>query len=198
MRQSQLFGIVIVLTALFLIAPHPASAQVSQGPVVIQDGGTGVTQASVKAAGVVTPNVIGVQGNASGVPIPVSVSGGSGTTANQGTPGTTAWPITPTIGTAVTDYAGTGVTVMTLSATSGTVVTANTLTIIALRCNNTTSGAVTVNWTDTAGNSFDTNFSIPANSNYYAVSPGSLIKVVGLKMWAGAVSSINCIITAKQ
>ena len=163
-----------ILTILFLFAVFPAIAYSQTGAVVIKDG-AGATQASVKAAGTVTANVIGVQGNASGVPIPVIVTTSGGTTA----------------------YTGTGATVTTLSSTSATVITANTIYLGQLSCYNITAGAITVNRTDTAGNQFEVSFSIPANSNYirsYALPE----KMIGVKMWASAASSINCTITATQ
>lgn len=46
----------------------------SQTSTMIRDGDANI-RASIKSAGNVTPNVMGVQGNASGVPIPVTVSG---------------------------------------------------------------------------------------------------------------------------
>lgn len=96
------------------------------------------------------------------------------------------------------DYDGTGSTVMTLSATSSTVVTASTVLVQGIYCNNTTGGAVTVNLTDTAGVSLATAFSIGANSAPTAlVNALAGIKMVGIKMWASAVSSINCVITGK-
>ena len=80
---------------------------------------------------------------------------------------------------------------------AGTVVTANTILLQQLSCYNTTAGAITINRTDTAGNQFEVAFSIPANSNYerqYLAGE----KMVGLKLWASAINSINCTLTAKQ
>ena len=118
--------------------------------------------------------------------------------AIQSTAGATAWPVTQTIGTAVTDYAGSGVTVITLSATSGTSITTETVYWNMIRCYNTTAGAITVSRTDTADNQFEVAYSIPANSNYYLESPGSFTKMVGLELWASAVSSLNCVMNGKQ
>lgn len=162
----------LLLILLLLVAPTLGLAQA--GTTVIKDGAS-AAQASVKAAGTVTPNVIGVQGNASGVPMPVIVTTASGTTA----------------------YTGTGSTVTTLSATSGTVITANTIYIGQLSCYNITAGAITISRTDTEGTQFEVSYSIPANSNYlrsYALPE----KMVGLKLWASAVSSITCTVTATQ
>lgn len=150
-----------------------------------------VLQSSLGFPGVSQISTIGtvaVQGVANGVGVAVT----------QGTAGTTAWPVTQTIGAAVTDYSGSGATVLTLSATSGTVITANTIFIQTLHCFNITGGAITVSRTDTAGTQFEVTFSIAANSNYYAESPNSFVKMVGLKMWASAINSINCVMVAKQ
>src|SRR5262249_7835742 len=98
----------------------------------------------------------------------------------------------------LTDYTGTGSTVTTLSATSGTALTANTLYINSIHCWNVTGGAITVTRTDTAANKFDTALSIAANSDKYLETPGSWTQMVGLKLWASAVSSINCTISAKN
>ncbi len=145
-------------------------------------------------------------GASSIVPSPVNTGSSSGSNVNvvginSVTPTQTAsggLAVSLVEGAATTDYSGTGITVFTLSATSGTVITANTVYVTMLRCFNTTGGAVTINRTDTAANMFETSFSIPANSNYYAESPGSFAKMVGIKMWASAINSINCIMSGKQ
>ena len=68
---------IITLAILAVLVSHQLVAQ--QGAVIIRDSTT-ATQASVKAAGTATPNVVGVQGNVGGVPVPVSgvVSIGTG------------------------------------------------------------------------------------------------------------------------
>jgi len=96
------------------------------------------------------------------------------------------------------DYAGTGSTVTTLSATSGTSLTTNTIFINSLRCHNGTGGAITVSRTDTAGTTFEVTQSIAANSSAYLESPGSWTQMAGLKLWASAVSSLHCTISAKN
>ena len=170
-KASGLILALVLMSALFVVG----AMQVSQGPVVIQDGGTGVTQASVKAAGVVTPNVIGVQGNASGIPIPVITSGAGSTT-----------------------YVGTGSTIVTLSTTSGTVATASTINVNQLSCyNSSTTTQDSFSRTDTAGNTFEVQLGIPAKSNYLRSygQPGE--KMVGLKWWS-ANGTLNCDFTATQ
>lgn len=78
---------IIVLIAINLLLSVNLYAQTS---TMIRDGAANVI-ASVKAAGVVTPNVMGVQGNANGVPIPITVSSstdpcGSSTTTKVSIP----------------------------------------------------------------------------------------------------------------
>lgn len=97
----------------------------------------------------------------------------------------------------VNAYTGTGSTVTVLSTTSGTSLTTNTIYIGQISCYNITGTAATINRTDTAGTQFEVSFSIPANSNYlryYAIPE----KMVGLKMWAGTASAIDCTVSATQ
>lgn len=97
------------------------------------------------------------------------------------------------------DYAGTGYTVSTLSATSATVMTPNTILAQTVMCVNVTGGAVTVTGTDTAGNVVIPTVSIAANAApVFFVNALAGVRLVGLKMWASAALSINCIITGKQ
>src|SRR3990167_1361891 len=164
--------------------------------VIIAEATPGVVGSNVNVAEIngVTPLMgNGVTGTGSPRVTIASDNTAFSVNAIQSTAGATAWPVTQTIGTAVTDYAGSGVTVITLSATSGTSITTETVYWNMMRCYNTTAGAITVSRTDTAANTFEVAYSIPANSNYYLESPGSFTKMVGLKLWASAVSSLNCV-----
>ena len=133
------------------------------------------------------------------------VNGGTVTTAAGTSAGTqrvtiSTEPVTAIVPgvAALSDYTGTGSTVTTLSATSGTSLTTNTLYINSLRCHNGTGGAITVSRTDTAGTTFEVTQSIAANSSAYLESPGSWTQMAGLKLWASAVSSLHCTMSAKN
>lgn len=156
-------------------SPNSATATIA-GTVIVAGAGT---------AGSAGTAALTIQGISSGVP--VAVTGGS-----------TALPVMATDGVATTIYGGTMSTLSALTTTSGAVITALTITINSLECFNVTGSAATVNRTDTAGLQFETSFSIPANSTLYLVSPGAMQKMVGLKMWAGTASAINCVISARQ
>lgn len=196
-KASGLILALVLMSALFVIG----AMQVSQGPVVIQDGGAGVTQASVKTAGTITPNVLGVQGNANGVPMPVVAgAGGLTSTVAQGTGGTTAamtWLQTLTDGVRVTAYAGTaGMTTIVSGATSA--FTATTTWVPGITCNNiSAAGANTVTVMDGNGKYFmGPNFSIPASSSIDRSWNGGQLFTGGINMSAGASNVIQCAVSS--
>lgn len=108
-------------------------------------------------------------------------------------------------GVLVNDYSGTGVTVTTLALSSGTtVMTASTVDVQEVRCNNFTSTSKNLVMTDTAGNLFSgevtgtLGFTVPAFGEDYPIPAGSHIRMVGIRMYASAANSINCVIYGKQ
>lgn len=142
----------------------------------------------VTTVGQTCTNALTVQGAATGVPLP--------TTENL----TTAKPVMNTAGTAMTIYGGALSTLATLTTTSGSGaanITTLTITINSLHCFNTTSSAATITRQNSAGDYFQKSYSLPANSDVYIVSPGAMEKQVGLTMYAGTASAINCVMDAR-
>lgn len=61
-------------------------------------------------------------------------------------------------------------------------------------CNNNTGIAATLTVTDTAGVSFVTAFSLPANSNVSIPPGGYYMKLTGVKTSTGTNNAINCLV----
>lgn len=143
----------------------------------------GMAALRVRASACSACSVIVTLTGAAGVPDDASISLGVGSSPLPS--GITA------------DYGGTLSIIALLTTTANTSITANTVFVGQLSCYNMTAGAVTLNRTDTAGTKFETSFSIPANSNYLR-SYTMPEKMVGVQMWAGTASALNCTLTAKQ
>lgn len=138
---------------------------------------------------------------ASGGAVPVS----GVVTSTLCTTGTCSENVSIIYGALATPYAGTGVTVTTLALSSGTtVMTADTVDVQGIRCNNFSGATVYVTLTDTAGNLFhgeataQLGFAIPAYSDDQVIAAGSHVRMVGIKMYAGTASAVNCLIWGKQ
>ena len=186
-----------VVLLLMLIGTNAVLGQ--QGTVIIRDKDSN-TQADVAIAGNATANLLGVQGNAAGVPIPVTGTVTvSSTTSNQGTPGSAAWPVVITQGTTVTAYAGTaGMTVLASGSTSA--FTATTTRVAAIWCNNETASGVLVYITD--GNNIykiGPNYTLAAGANGALLNvPTGITFTSGIRMSAGTAAAVRCQVEGMQ
>lgn len=181
-----------ILISILIVLSFACAAQAQQGTVILRDSNTN-TQASVKTAGTVTPNVVGVQGNASGVPIPVTLPTG----------GITVSPSICSGATCYTSPVNAGATVISSGSTS--TLFAATTGIIDGHCNNVTNAAVTLTMTDGNNVAFvgtttnGASFSIPAVSSF-SFPPGLIgsIMTSGIRASASAANAITCWVRGLQ
>lgn len=202
----------IALTLLILLLVPRVSAIAQQGTVIVRDGTTN-TQASVKAAGTPGTNALIIQGNASGIPVPISIVGSaSGDDVNiarvggNAVIGSAGLPVSISACSGTTCYTSpvnAGATVISSGSTS--TLFAATTAIVGGHCNNVTNAAVTLTATDGNNVAFigtttnGTSFSIPAVSSF-SFPPGLIGEIMtsGVRMSASAANAITCWVRGLQ
>ena len=186
----------VLLLAILVLVAIPAFAQRPIGQAV-----SGATQTGTEGVTFLTDANGAVIIVAGGTAITISGT----VTTTLCTTGTCSENVAIVYGATATPYAGTGVTVTTLALSSGTtVMTAETVDVQGIRCNNFSGSTVYVTLTDTAGNLFHgeatakLGFAIPAYSDDQVIAAGSHVRMVGIKMYAGTASAVNCVIWGNQ